>query len=63
MNYEHVNTQQEIIEVCQYFFDDIKKSLFGISNELSLYTHLSCRKPNTQKARNYIASQNASKIE
>ena len=56
MNYEHVNTQAEIIMVCHYFFDSVKKSLFGISDELSLYTHLSCRKPNQQKAREYLAS-------
>lgn len=54
MNYEHVNTQKEIIEVCSYFFDDIKKSLFGISDELALYTHLSCKKPNKTKAREYL---------
>ena len=54
MNYEHVNTQQEIITVCKYFFDSIDKKLFGITDELSLYTHLSCRKPNKEKAVDFI---------
>lgn len=57
MNYEHVNTQQEIITVCKYFFDDINKKLFGITDELSLYTHLSCRKPNKNKAIAFINSR------
>ncbi|WP_288644655.1 hypothetical protein [uncultured Helicobacter sp.] len=55
MNYEHVNTQQEIIEVCEHFFGSVKKSLFGLSNELSIYTHLSCRAPDRAKAREYLA--------
>lgn len=57
MNYEHVNTQQEIIDVCRYFFNDVKKSLFGISDELSLYTHLSCRKPNKQRALEFLRTK------
>lgn len=56
MNYEHINTQKEIIEVCDYFFDSVKKSLFGVCDELSIYTHLSCRKPNRQRAMDYLAS-------
>lgn len=59
MNYEHINTQKEIIEICDYFFDSVKKSLFGVSNELSIYTHLSCRKPNRQRARDYLVSLQA----
>ena len=57
MHYEHVNTQQEIIEACRYFFSDVKKSLFGISDELSLYTHLSCRKPNEQRALEFLRTK------
>lgn len=55
MNYEHINTQKEIIEICDYFFDSVKKSLFGVCDELSIYTHLSCRKPNRQRAMDYLA--------
>jgi len=54
MRHEHVNTQHEIIEVCDYFFNDVKKSLFGISDELSFYTHLSCRKPNKQRVLEFL---------
>lgn len=38
MNYEHCNNQREIIAVCEYFFDSTQKSLFGICDELSLYS-------------------------
>lgn len=57
MNYEHVNTQQEIIDVCTYFFGKTDKKLFGITDELSLYTHLSCRKPNKNNAIEFINSR------
>ncbi|STP08743.1 hypothetical protein [Helicobacter cinaedi] len=56
MNYKHINTQAEIIEICDYFFNSVKKSLFGVCDELSIYTHLSCRKPNRQRAKDYLAS-------
>lgn len=56
MNYEHVNNQDEIIALCKYFFKSVKKSLFGISNHLSLYTHLSCREPNKELARQFLDS-------
>ena len=55
MNYEHCNNQREIIAVCEYFFDSTQKSLFGICDELSLYTHLSCRTPRKNRAREYLA--------
>lgn len=55
MNYEHCNNQREIIAVCEYFFDSTKKSLFGTCDELSLYTHLSCRAPRKNRAREYLA--------
>lgn len=54
MDYEHINTQQEIIEICKYFFENVKKSLFGLSDTFSFYTHLSCKRPNLQKAVDFI---------
>lgn len=54
MNYEHCNNQREIIAVCAHFFGNVRKSLFGISDELSLYTHLSCRAPHKSRAREYL---------
>ena len=54
MNYEHCNNQKEIIEICRYFFKNVKKSLFGISDELSLYTHLSCKNADKQRALEFL---------
>ena len=54
MKHEHCNNQREIIAVCEYFFDSVQKSLFGICDELSLYTHLSCRAPRKNRAREYL---------
>lgn len=54
MNYEHCNNQREIIAVCAHFFGNVRKSLFGISDELSLYTHLSCRAPHKSRAMEYL---------
>ena len=54
MNYEHCNNQREIIAVCAHFFGNVRKSLFGISDELSLYTHLSCRNPRKECAMDYL---------
>ena len=58
MNYEHINNQKEIIQICKYFFKNVKKSLFGISDELSLYTHLSCRNADKQKALEFLKHKN-----
>lgn len=63
MNHEHVNTQQEIVTVCDYFFDSIDKKLFGITDELSFYTHLSCRKPNKNRAVEFIDTRLKHKTE
>lgn len=54
MNYEHCNNQKEIIEICRYFFKNVKKSFFGISDELSLYTHLSCKNADKQRALEFL---------
>lgn len=58
MNYEHVNDQKEIIAICKYFFKNVKKSLFGISDELSLYTHLSCKNADKQRALDFLRGKN-----
>ncbi len=39
MQYEHLNTAQEIHSVLHYFFKDIKIKLFGISKLIALYRY------------------------
>lgn len=54
MKYEHVNTADEIENVLRFFFSDVKKSLFGISNQLSVYRFYECQMPQVEKAIDFL---------
>jgi hypothetical protein len=56
MKYEHVNTAKEIEEILQYFFDDVKCSVFGLSRAISLYRYYECRSPDRDRCDQYLAS-------
>jgi SAM-dependent methyltransferase len=56
MNYEHVNSANEIMNVIKYFFDDVKIKVFGISTGISLYQTVVARKPNNDLAKAYLDS-------
>lgn len=43
--HEHVNNANEIEEVLNHFFSNIKSSVFGIHKELAFYRFYECRKP------------------
>ncbi|MDR1243839.1 MAG: hypothetical protein LBJ79_01425 [Endomicrobium sp.] len=43
MNYEHVNTADEIERVLCYFFDDVKMWICGISKTFALFRYYECR--------------------
>lgn len=45
MNYEHVNTADEIETLLHHFWGDVKLSLFGINKDLAFYRYYECRKP------------------
>jgi len=45
MEYEHVNTADEVELVIRYFFDDVSISSFGISKNLSFYRFIYARSP------------------
>ena len=55
MKHEHVNTADEIEELLRYFFDDINVKLYGIGKELSFYRYIECKKPNKERAKQFIA--------
>lgn len=42
MNYEHVNTADEIEKVLRYYFGSVKVKFFGISRMLALYRYYEC---------------------
>lgn len=55
MNYEHVNTADDIGKVLQYFFKDTKRKLFGPIPSLSLYQVWICKHPDMEKVKAYLA--------
>ncbi len=58
MNYEHVNTADEIEDVIKYFYNSNKVSYFGIGKMLSLYRYYESSQPNIDRAIKYLESQN-----
>ena len=44
MNYEHVNTADEIEAILMHYFSEIKMSLLGISKDFAFYRYYECRK-------------------
>ncbi len=45
MRYEHLNTADEIEQILNYYFENVKKSLFGISREFAFYRYYECDTP------------------
>lgn len=45
MKHEHVNTAKEIEEVLEFFFENVKCKVFGLSKEISFYRFYECRNP------------------
>ncbi len=54
IKYEHVNTAQEIEEVLEYFFEDIRCKVLGLSKSISFYRFYECKRPKTQKCYEYM---------
>ena len=54
MNYEHVNTAREIEEVLRYFFEEVRRSVFGIMPALSFYQFFACSQPKLARCRPYL---------
>lgn len=57
MEYEHVNTANEIEEVLKYFFYTVKCKVYGLSKKLGLYRFYSCFEPNIKNCLNFIKSK------
>jgi SAM-dependent methyltransferase len=45
MNYEHVNTANEIEEILRYNFKEVKSATFGINKYLGFYRFFECKGP------------------
>lgn len=54
MNYEHVNTANEIEEVLKYFYKTVKLKVFGLSRGLAFYRFYECKNPYLEKVNEYL---------
>jgi hypothetical protein len=54
MNYEHVNTAQEIEQVLEVFFNTVRCKVFGISKGLGFYRFYECAAPKTEVAESFL---------
>lgn len=54
MNYEHVNTANEIEQVLKYFYGKVKCSCFGINRKIAFYRFYECSNPKLEVAREYL---------
>jgi len=55
MRHEHVNTAREIEEVLNYFFADVKSSVFGLAKSISFYQFYACKQPRLDRCSSYLA--------
>ena len=54
MNYEHVNTANEIEQVLKYFYGKVKCSCFGINRKIAFYRFYECSNPKIELAQEYL---------
>lgn len=54
MQYEHVNTANEIEEVLRCFYNKIDASYFGLNKKVAFYRYYECRQPNSHAASEYL---------
>ncbi len=47
MRHEHVNTADEIEEILNYHFKNVKCSLFGLNKKIAFYRFYSCKLVNS----------------
>lgn len=59
MKYEHVNTAEEIEQVLEYFFNDVKCRVFGLSKAISLYRYYECRNPIMERCNEFAGTLEA----
>lgn len=54
MRHEHVNTAKEIEEVLNYFFGNVKSSVFGVAKGISFYQFYACSDAQINKCESYL---------
>lgn len=58
MNYEHVNTADEIEHVIKSFYGKVKCTCFGITRKIAFYRFYECSNPKIEIAERYLKSIN-----
>lgn len=56
MKHEHMNTAQEIEEVLEYYFGEVKSKVYGLSKALSLYRYYEARNPRLERCRECLST-------
>jgi hypothetical protein len=59
MKHEHVNTAEEIEEILEYFFKEVKCKVFGLSKSISLYRYYECHNPRIDRCRAFSKTPSA----
>lgn len=54
MQYEHVNTAQEIEQLLKHFYTKVNCSFFGISKRVAFYLYYECSMPKREVALEYL---------
>ena len=57
MQYEHVNTSDDIEKVLDYFFERSERSVYGLSKGLAFYRFYEHKNPRIELAKAYLASR------
>lgn len=57
MQYEHVNTAHDIEQVLEYFFDDCKCSVYGVSRAFAFYRFYDCSGIRTKRVQEYLSAK------
>lgn len=59
MKHEHINTAKEIEEVLDYFFEQVKCRVLGLSKSISLYRFYECRNPRVERCCEFTKTRGA----
>ncbi len=54
MQHEHLNTAKEIHTILNYFFEEIKCNVYGISKAFAFYRYYECRKPKMKSVASFL---------
>lgn len=57
MQYEHINSANEIESVLNYFYKSVKCKYFGLSKSFSFYRFYECSEADLEKAENYTQAR------